>query len=194
MFRRNSSNPALKTATCAALMAASLAVPVNSQAVTSIERYCTTSWRQAGIPMHDWEDCTQDTLLELLSRLQPKQIEDAIQRPMSSERRELMRSIWCVSQRWRRGSKRQPVSLDSLPECDCRSETARDMPWDTEAVATAMDVLNANQRRILQLWSDGNTVAEIAAELDLPAARVSDLKYKAIRKLRAEIAEIGQTA
>ena len=105
MLRRKPQNQALKSATCAALIAASFAVPVSADAVSSIERYCTSSWRQAGIPMHDWEDCTQDTMLELLSRLPQQKVIAAIEKPKSSERRELMRSVCCIAQRWRRSAE-----------------------------------------------------------------------------------------
>jgi RNA polymerase sigma factor (sigma-70 family) len=187
MLRRKSQNQALKTATCAALIAASFAVPVSAMAIGSIERYCSSSWRQAGIPMHDWEDCTQDTMLELLSRLPQNGVAVAIDNPKSSERRELMRSVWCVAQRWRRSSQRQPVSMDVLAE---RAGTRDDVDelFDAEALAAAMERLNSTQRRILDLWVEGNTVAEISDQLDLPTPRVSDLKYKAIRSLRAQFA------
>jgi RNA polymerase sigma factor (sigma-70 family) len=188
MFRRNPNNPALKTATCAALIAASFAVPVSSEAISSIERYCTTSWRQAGIPIHEWEDCTQDTMLELLSRMPQKQLAHAIERPKSSERRELMRSVWCVSQRWRRASQRQSVSLDVVAERESSSANYGDGLGDGEALASAMESLGQRQRQILELWMDGNTVADISRQLDLPAARVSDLKYKAIRTLKSQLA------
>jgi hypothetical protein len=40
----------------------------------------------------------------------------------------------------------------------------------------------------MRRWIDGDSVAEIAAALELPPARVSDEKYKAIRKIRAMVA------
>lgn len=186
MSRRKPQNQALKNATCAALIAASFAVPASADAISSIERYCATSWRQAGIPMHDWEDCTQDTMLELLSRLPQKRVAAAIEKPKSSERRELMRSVWCVAQRWRRSSHRQPVSLDVLTErADSRDNANQ---FDNEALAAAMERLNTTQRQILDLFVEGNTVAEISTQLDLPPARVSDLKYKAIKSLKGQCA------
>ena len=42
-------------------------------------------------------------------------------------------------------------------------------------------------RDIIQRTTDGASVSEIATALDLPAARVSDQKYKAIRKLREHV-------
>ena len=180
-------NPALQKATCAALIAASFAVgtPVDAESVSSIERYCTTSWRQAGIPQHDWEDCTQDTMLELLSRLPQNRLNSAIGQPKSTERRELMRSIWCVSQRWRRASQRQAVSLDLLADVASRPTTVEDALADAELIECALNQLSAAQRQILELWGAGNSIAEISDQLEIPAARVSDQKYKAIRSLRS---------
>ena len=48
--------------------------------------------------------------------------------------------------------------------------------------------LSARQRDVMRRWIDGDSVAEIAAALELPPARVSDEKYKAIRKIRAMVA------
>jgi len=180
---RFKTNPALKRATCAALIAATFAVPVSAEAITSIERYCTTSWRQAGIPLHDWEDCTQDTMLELLSRLPQQQLSVAIDQPSSTARRELMRSVWCVSQRWRRAAQKNPVSLDAMG-FDQSERQPDEQPFDTEVLNSAVEKLSETQRNILSRYCEGSSIAEIADELDLPAARVSDQKYKAIRELK----------
>ena len=183
---RRKTNPALKRATCAALIAATFAVPVSAEAITSIERYCTTSWRQAGIPLHDWEDCTQDTMLELLSRVPQQQLSIAIEEPSSTSRRELMRSVWCVAQRWRRATLKNPVSLDAIgyDQSECKDE----QQFDLEVVSAAMEKLSETQREILSRYCDGSSIAEIADELDLPPARVSDQKYKAIRELKKLVA------
>lgn len=185
---RPRSNPALKRATCAALIAATFAVPVSAEAITSIERYCTSSWRQAGIPLQDWSDCTQDTMVELLSRVPQQRVAQAIDRPDSDERRELMRSVWCVAQRWRRAAKRATVSIDAVDGWDPVATTSEaETPFDAEAVSAALDQLSETQQRILQLYCDGNSIADIAEQLEMPAARVSDQKYKAIRVLKKRL-------
>jgi RNA polymerase sigma factor (sigma-70 family) len=46
-------------------------------------------------------------------------------------------------------------------------------------------MLSSRQERIVQLSLDGWPVQDIAEELGLSAERVSDEKYKAIRKLRS---------
>ena len=48
----------------------------------------------------------------------------------------------------------------------------------------ANSVLSARQQRILALSRDGYPVPEIAEELGTSPERISDEKYKAIRKLR----------
>lgn len=189
---RPKSSPALKRATCAALIAATFAVPVSAESISSIERYCTSSWRQAGIPLHEWEDCTQDTMLELLSRVPKNRLSSAIDRPESSERRELMRSIWCVAQRWRRATHRRPVSLDAVGEWHPQTDDA-DVPenYDKEALLQALRTLNSTQQKILQMYCDGNSIAEISTELDLSPARVSDQKYKAVRELKKQLSSVS---
>ena len=46
-----------------------------------------------------------------------------------------------------------------------------------------------DQDRIVELWTRGWTVPEIADSLKLPVARVSDEKYKALRKLERHLAD-----
>ena len=187
MPSRKQGNRAFKTAaTCAALIAASLATPVAAQHINALERYCTSSWRQAGIPAHDWEDCTQDTMLELLNRIPQRKLADAIEQPKSPERRELMRSVWCVAQRWRRAHQRNPVSLDLLPDpgADNIDSISRE---EREEIQNAIDDLSSTQQQVLNQWLEGNSVAEIAENLQLPPERVSDQKYKAIRKLKKRL-------
>jgi len=48
----------------------------------------------------------------------------------------------------------------------------------------AAEVLTDRQRQVLRLWAEGYEVPDIAKELNTTAARVSDEKYKAIRRLR----------
>jgi len=48
----------------------------------------------------------------------------------------------------------------------------------------AQNVLSSRQQRILQMSFEGHTVQEVADQLAMSPERVSDEKYKAIRKLR----------
>ena len=49
------------------------------------------------------------------------------------------------------------------------------------------EVLSERQLRILELSADGWAVPEIATELKTSPERISDEKYKAIRKLRVHL-------
>src|SRR5438094_162707 len=57
-----------------------------------------------------------------------------------------------------------------------------------QAPPAAAELLSQRQQRILRLSFEGWSVHEISDELNLPPERVSDEKYKAIRKLRARLA------
>jgi len=48
----------------------------------------------------------------------------------------------------------------------------------------ALEVLSPRQRRLLDLTADGWSVPEIATELGTTVERVSDEKYKAVKKLQ----------
>ena len=50
-------------------------------------------------------------------------------------------------------------------------------------------VLTPRQQQIMQMSFEGYSVQEIGSKLTLPPERISDEKYKAIRKLRAYLAE-----
>ena len=209
--RQHPQNRVIQKATCAAILAASFAgtlsadsqqtlhatsasllagscLALKASAVETLKKYCTTSWRQAGIPADAWDDCHQDVVVELLSRLSGDDVNRAIEVPDSLERRELVRSIWCVTQRWRRARSKQLISLDQLEAemPDRKTSTNEDRDW--EAVKPAVNSLNQTQRQILELVRQGNSVAEIAEELELPAARISDQKYKAVKKLQKALA------
>ncbi len=84
-------------------------------------------------------------------------------------------------------------TLDPLPPgpnfnvvADRHDLYERRLADDREAVQqAAAEVLSARQQRILQLSFEGWLVQDIAAKLGLPPERVSDEKYKSVRKLRA---------
>lgn len=151
-----------------------------------IQAYCTRSWLNAGIARQEWDDCTQDVYLRLLSRLTRQQIARAIDDPDSEERRELNRAIWAASQRRRRAQRHASLNTDTV------RQTKTD-PWPAKmealqqvrgAIDSSEAKLSPRQREIVTRWSNGEAISEIAAELKLSPARVSDEKYKAIQKLR----------
>ena len=48
-------------------------------------------------------------------------------------------------------------------------------------------MLSDRQDRIIELWMRGWSVPEIGDEMNLPVTRVSDEKYKALRKLERQL-------
>lgn len=161
------------------------------QAIESIDRYCRASWRNARIAPQDWEECTQQTFAELLDRVSQDRWSEAIENNQSSERRELNRSIWRVAQRWRRAPRFRHGTTELFAAQASSERQQLDEPGLDDvrrALSSPETGLSARQQDVMQRWIDGSTVGEIAADLDLPPARVSDEKYKAIRKLRQKLA------
>lgn len=158
---------------------------VDAQTLNAIERYCMSSWRNAQIAEQDWQDCTQMAFEILLERIPKERLRVAIENRESSERRELNRSVWCTSQRWRRAHQHQ--TLNESPVEDTRQQAAAttlEQQELAEWLQSYLEQLSPRQQEIVQLWSQGDTVAEISKKLAISPARVSDEKYKAIRKLR----------
>jgi RNA polymerase sigma factor (sigma-70 family) len=153
------------------------------RAVSAIERYCTACWRNAGLAPHAWPDCTQEVFCRLLARLGPDAWDRVLGDDEGQERCEFLRAIDAVKKRCQRSRRPAPVAVDRLADPHDRPE--RDLADDREAVRQATaELLSPRQRDILQLCFEGWTVQEIAGELNLPAERVSDEKYKAVQKLR----------
>lgn len=197
MSQRNRHDRPLKFAACAVAMAAAVggsalgstalgssaqAAPPEASTINQIERYCTVSWRNAGIAPQDWPDCTQQALQELLERVSSNQLQVAMQNNQSHERQELNRTVWRTIKRWQRAPR--PAQLEESYVGG--TNDSRQDAWD-EVMAAARQHLSKQQRRILKLTREGWQTHEIAHELDLTPARVSDEKYKAIRKLRAQL-------
>ncbi len=175
------------SAACA--MAVALAVgpqadQAEAVAVRQIERYCTASWRNAGIAPQDWSDCTGEAFARLLARVGRERLGRAVAEAASQERRELNRSIWSTVQRWRRA--RPHISLCHQPPAPQAAASELDA---RDVVSAALRTLPPRQRMVIELWSRGWSIAEIAQHMRLPAARVSDLKYKALRGLRSTLEE-----
>jgi RNA polymerase sigma factor (sigma-70 family) len=171
----------------AAPVAASPAAGV--AAVNDLSRYCTACWRNARLPPDCWNDCTQDVLSRLLQTI-PTQRWDQMLRCEGEERQEFLRAIDAVKKRTQRGLKRS-VNFDGVV-ADTRDRQERRRADEREAVdRAAAEVLTPRQQRILQLSFEGWAVQDIAEEMQLPAERVSDEKYKAIRRLREHLCRSG---
>jgi RNA polymerase sigma factor (sigma-70 family) len=155
------------------------------QAVTDISRYCTACWRNARLHPDSWVDCTQEVLTRLLERLTPEAW-DRVLASEGDERREFLRAIDAVKKRTQRGRKWAAISPDAV--ADRRDTRNRALADERDAVRqAAAEVLSTRQQRILQMSFEGWSVQDIAADLGIPAERVSDEKYKAIRKLREHL-------
>ena len=154
----------------------------DAKAVQDISRYCQACWRNARLPADRWGDCTQEVFTRLLERVESDKWRAVLKDDETAERREFLRAIDAVKKRVQRSRKLAGLSPE-LADARGRGEnTVRD---DREAVAhAAREVLGPRQRRILELTAAGWAVPEIAAELDTTPERVSDEKYKAVRKLQ----------
>lgn len=179
----------LSLAACAVAVAATVgtAQAQDVTAIDSMQRYCTASWRNAGINQQDWEDCTQEAITLMLERVSRNRLAQAMQDDKSPERRELNRSIWCTVQRWRRRPKH--TSLDT---CDSMERTTNDQASETadsldSVMTVAAHCLTSRQQAIISMCRDGWSIREIAEELDISSARASDEKYKAVRKIRERL-------
>ncbi len=154
------------------------------KAISELGRYCSTCWRNANLPVDAWTDCTQEVFTKMLERV-PEKSWAQILHGEGEERREFLRAIDAVkkrTQRARRLSNAVEYAADHRQQDDWR------LASDREAVReAAKEVLTPRQQRILQLSFEGWAVQDMAEELKLPAERVSDEKYKAIRKLREHL-------
>jgi RNA polymerase sigma factor (sigma-70 family) len=156
------------------------AVSVQEGAVVGISRYCSTCWRHARLPHDAWDDCTQDVFCRLLERVSPEAW-DRILSQEADERRELIRAVDAVKKRNQRARKVAPLVGDVAAQ-----ETGESL--DRKAVWSASNILSDRQKEIIALSFDGWSVHDIASRLRVPAARVSDEKYKAVQRLRERLA------
>jgi RNA polymerase sigma factor (sigma-70 family) len=155
------------------------------RAVTDMSRYCTTCWRNARLHPDVWTDCTQEVFSRLLERVTPDAWDRVLQAE-GEERREFLRAIDTVKKRTQRGRKWAGHDMEQV--ADPHDRQGSGLADEREAVErAAREWLSPRQRRILQMSFEGWSVHEIAAELRLPAERVSDEKYKAVRKLRQHL-------
>lgn len=186
---RSMRTPMLATCAMLTLTANPQVHAAEGNAVERIQQYCSASWRNARISRQDWQDCSQAVLSELLERISTERMGHAIEDSDSAERRELNRAIWRVAKRWRRARRNLPLTeADDLTRYQNEEQSFNDAIAEMrELVASPQSSLTERQRQIIERSLDGNSVADIAEELSIPASRVSHDKYRAIRKLRAEL-------
>lgn len=165
-----------------ALTAGEAQAAPDARAVQDISRYCQACWRNARLPADRWGDCTQEVFTRLLERVESEKWRSVLKDDETTERREFLRAIDAVKKRVQRSRKLSALGPDVADARGRGENTVRD---DREAVAhAAREVLGPRSRRILELTAAGWAVPEIAAELGTTPERVSDEKYKAVRKLQ----------
>ena len=170
-------------------LAALTAQASESDLLRDVQRYCTACWRNAHLDPGLWDDCTQEVCCRLLGKARAGRLDlNLVLADDTPERRELVRAIDMVRKRVQRA--RRHAVLDDQgtpgPDLDGRNRDRQELGEILEAARRA--VLSPRQDQIVELWTRGWNVPEIAEELDMPVARVSDEKYKALRKLERHLA------
>lgn len=170
-------------------LAALTATASESDLVRDIQRYCTVCWRNARLDPGLWDDCTQEVCCTLLEKARAGRLDlNLVLADDSTERRELVRAIDMVRKRVQRSKRHVSLEENSTPspDFDQRDRDRRELGEVLEAARQT--VLSPRQDRIVELWTRGWTVPEIAENLGMTVARVSDEKYKALRKLEYHLA------
>ena len=153
-------------------------------AIQQIERYCSKSWRTAHIPRDEWSDSTQQVIAELLERIPRERLTDAIAGSASQERRELNRSIWRIAKRWVRRQRHASIeNCEATIAVSAQSNTHVNDQIE-QVLRIAATKLSARQHQIISLLKEGDSVAEIALKMNLPASRISNEKHRAIKQIR----------
>jgi RNA polymerase sigma factor (sigma-70 family) len=127
-----------------------------------------------------WNDCTQEVFRRLLERVEPEGWNGLLQSE-GEDRREFLRAIDAVKKRTQRDQKRFTALATVVPDGRENGVHAQDREAVNQA---AHELLTSRQQRILQLSFEGWSVHDMASALKLAPERISDEKYKAIRKLR----------
>jgi RNA polymerase sigma factor (sigma-70 family) len=155
--------------------------------INHVDRYCTACWRNARLPVDRWSDCTQEVFRRLLDRVEPSGWSQLLARE-SEQRRELVRAIDAVKKSTIRDARRTSPLLGVVPDHRGINEQLADERAAVDGAANR--VLSPRQQTILKLAFAGYSVQDTAEELAISAERVSDDKYKAIRKLREHFHEM----
>jgi RNA polymerase sigma factor (sigma-70 family) len=175
----------LGTALTALAPSAAVAQSADPAAIADISRYCTTCWRNARINPDNWSDCTQDVLIRLLERVTPAAW-DRVLAADGDERREFIRAIDAVKKRNQRSRKYAELQPELVADRPVNQALADDRALVDRA---AEEALTPRQQQILRMSFEGWSVDELSRELGIGPERVSDEKYKAIRKLREQLAK-----
>jgi DNA-directed RNA polymerase specialized sigma24 family protein len=169
-------------------LAALTAQASETDLVRDIQRYCTACWRNARLDPRLWDDCTQEVCCRLLTKAREGQLDmTQVLAEDTPERRELVRAIDMVRKRVQRARRYQPLDGFSTPASDLDQRERNRLELGEILEAARHAVLSDRQDRIIELWMRGWSVPEIGDEMKLPVTRVSDEKYKALRKLERQL-------
>jgi hypothetical protein len=169
-------------------LAALTAQASETEMVRDIQRYCTACWRNARLDPRLWDDCTQEVCCRLLTKAREGQLDmTLVLAEDTPERRELVRAIDMVRKRVQRTKRYQPLDGFSTPASDLDERERNRLELGEILEAARAAVLSDRQDRIIELWMRGWSVPEIGEEMKLPVTRVSDEKYKALRKLERHL-------
>ena len=130
-------------------------------------------------------DCTQEVLVRLLQTVEAEKWPTLLKQDEGDDRREFLRAIDAVKKRTQRARKASGL-VDEVADRRYGPESTRNELHE-ELEKVSHKVLSQRQQQILRLTCDGWSVPEIADELATTVERISDDKYKAIRKLRKEL-------
>jgi DNA-directed RNA polymerase specialized sigma24 family protein len=169
-------------------LAALTAQASETDMVRDIQRYCTACWRNARLDPRLWDDCTQEVCCRLLTKAREGQLDmTLVLAEDTPERRELVRAIDMVRKRVQRTKRYQSLDGFSTPASDLDQRERNRLELGEILEAARRAVLSDRQDRIIELWMRGWSVPEIGDEMNLPVTRVSDEKYKALRKLERQL-------
>jgi RNA polymerase sigma factor (sigma-70 family) len=156
----------------------------SEKAVGDLSRYCQACWRNARLHPDNWPDATQDVLTRLLERVEASRWSTLLKNE-GEDRREFLRAIDAVKKRNQRSRKCSGLT-DDVTDHRSQPETARNELRE-ELDRASIESLSSRQQQIVQLSCAGWSIPEIASELKTSVDRVSDEKYKAIRKRRRHL-------
>jgi RNA polymerase sigma factor (sigma-70 family) len=155
--------------------------------ITDLSRYCTTCWKNARLHPDSWSDCTQEVFSRLMQRVSIGGWDRMLSQD-GEERREFLRAIDAVKKRSQRTRNYSSFGVETVADRNGTAE--RRLSEEREVVdRAASEVLTSRQQEIMRLSLEGWSVQEISEQLNVGPERVSDEKYKAIRKLRERLCD-----
>jgi RNA polymerase sigma factor (sigma-70 family) len=163
---------------------AAQAPAAQTSAINEITRYCQACWRNARLPADRWGDCTQQVFTRLLENVTLEKW-GSLLKAESEEKVEFLRAIDAVKKRTQRDRKHGELTMEVSDRRQGLEANLRDRR-DSLKLAAA-EVLSDRQQKIVAMSAEGYPVPEIADELGTTPERISDEKYKAIRKLRLHL-------